>query len=738
MPKTKFSLFLNTLVTFILVSCLMSCSNQNESQNESKIISMNEIMIDAPVAKKVKKELTIHGDIRVDNYYWMKLSDEQKNANTPDEQTQDVLDFLNAENDYTSGKLKHTEAFQEKLFNEIIGRIKKDDMSVPYKDNGYFYITRYEAQGEYPIYSRKKETLEAEEEIMLDVNKMAEGYAFFSVVGRRVSPNNKILSYGEDTLSRRIYTIKFKNLETGEMYPDEIPNTTGGSVWANDNQSVFYTVKDDALRSYKIFKHKLGTPVSEDQEVFHEADETFSTFVYKTKSDKYIVIGSYQTLSTEYRVLDADNPDGAFRIIQPRERDLEYSIAHYEDKFYIRTNLDAKNFRLMSTPENATGKEHWQEVIGHRDDVLLEGMDIFKEFLVLSERKNGITQIRIRPWEGEEHYVDFKEEAYLTYTSTNLQFDTDLLRLGYTSLTTPNSIYDYNMKTKEMELLKQYEVVGGFNPEEYQSERLYATATDGTKVPISLVYKKGVKKDGSAPLLLYGYGSYGASMDPYFSSVRLSLLDRGFIYAIAHIRGGEEMGRYWYEDGKLLKKKNTFTDFIDCGDFLIKENYTSKGNLYAMGGSAGGLLMGAVVNMRPDLWNGVIAAVPFVDVVTTMLDENIPLTTGEFDEWGNPKDKEYYEYIKSYSPYDNVVAKDYPNMLVTTGLHDSQVQYWEPAKWVAKLRELKTDNNTLLLYTNMDAGHGGQSGRFRRYKETALEYAFLLDLAGINEGIMKN
>ena len=738
MQMNKFSLLYIAVVTFLLSTCLMSCSNQNENQEESKIISMNEIMIEAPVAKKIKKELTIHDDTRIDNYYWMKLSDEQKNAKNPDQQTQDVLDFLNAENDYTKGKLKHTEAFQEKLFNEIVGRIKKDDSSVPYKDNGYYYITRYEKDKEYPIFSRKKETLDAAEEIMLDVNLLAEGYAYFSAVGRSVSPNNKILSYGEDTLSRRIYTIKFKNLETGEMYADEIPNTTGGSVWANDNQTIFYTVKDDALRSYKIFKHKLGTPTSEDQEVYHEADETFGTFVYKTKSDKYIIIGSYQTLSTEYRILNADTPDGDFEIFQPRERNLEYSIAHFDDKFFIRTNLDAKNFRLMETNENATEKENWKEVIGNRNDVLLEGMDIFHDYLVLSERKNGITQLRIRPWKGDEHYVEFREDAYLAYTSVNPQFDTEILRLGYTSLTTPNSTYDYNMKTREMTLLKQQEVVGGFNPDEYQSERLYATVTDGTKVPISLVYKKGVKKDGSAPLLLYGYGSYGASMDPSFSFVRLSLLDRGFIYAIAHIRGGEEMGRFWYEDGKLLKKKNTFTDFIDCGDFLIKENYTSKEKLYAMGGSAGGLLMGAVINMRPDLWNGVISAVPFVDVVSTMLDESIPLTTGEFDEWGNPKDKEYYEYIKSYSPYDNVKAQDYPNMLVTTGLHDSQVQYWEPAKWVAKLREMKTDNNTLLLHTNMDAGHGGASGRFRRFKETALQYAFLLDLEGINEGIMKN
>lgn len=734
----KVTLFEITLATFFLASCLTGCNLENEQQNDPKIMSMNEIKANAPIAKKVKKELTIHGDTRVDNYFWMRLSDEQKHAKDPDQQTRDVIDFLNAENAYTDKKMEHLKDFKEGLYEEIIGRIKKDDSSVPYKDNGYFYITRYEKDMEYPIHSRKKDNLEAPEEIMLDVNKLAEGFAYFAAVGLNVSPDNKMLAYGEDTLSRRIYTIKIKNLETGEMYPDEIPNTTGGSVWANDNKTLFYTVKDHALRSYKIFKHKLGTPISEDVEVFHEDDETFGTFVYKTKSDKYIVIGSYQTLSSEYRILEADNPDGEFRIFQPREKKLEYSIAHFDDKFFIRTNLDAKNFRLMETSAKATGKENWKEVIPHRDDVLLEGMDIFKDFLVLSERKNGITQIRVRPWKGEEHYIDFHEDAYLAYTSTNPEFDTEWLRLGYTSLTTPNSTFDYNMKTRELKLLKEQEVVGDFDHNNYQSERIYATAGDGTKIPISLVYRKGTKKDGASPLLLYGYGSYGNSMEPYFSSVRLSLLDRGFIFAIAHIRGGEEMGRYWYEDGKLLKKKNTFTDFIDCGEHLIQENYTSKEHLFAMGGSAGGLLIGAVINMRPDLWKGIIAAVPFVDVVTTMLDESIPLTTGEFDEWGNPKEKVYYDYIKSYSPYDNVEAKDYPNMLVTTGLHDSQVQYWEPAKWVARLRELKTDDNTLLLHTNMEAGHGGASGRFQQYREIALQYAFLLDLAGKAESELKN
>ncbi len=718
---------------------LYSCQSENNNNTSTtNMVSINDVKAEAPKPRMEAKELSIHDDTRIDNYYWMKLSDEQKNAKESDDQTKEVVAYLNAENDYTKTKLKHTEAFQEKLYDEIVSRFKKDDSSVPYKDNGYYYITRYEEGGEYPIYSRKKENLEANEEIMLNVNELAEGFSYFAAGGLSVSPNNKILSYGEDTLSRRIYTIKFKNLETGEMLEDIIPNTTGRAVWANDNKTLFYSVKDESLRSYKIFRHTLGTDAAKDVEIFHEADETFGTFVYKTKSDKYIVIGSYQTLSSEYRILNADNPNGEFTVFQPRERNLEYGIAHYGDKFYIRTNMDAKNFRLMETSETATSKDNWKEVIGNRDDVLLEGMDIFKDYLVLSERKAGITNIRVRPWEGEEHYIEFKDEAYLAYTSVNPEFDTKVLRLGYTSMTTPNSTFDYDMVDRKFELLKQTEVVGDFDSANYKSERKFVKARDGVEVPVSIVYRKGTKLDGTSPLLLYGYGSYGNSMDPYFSSVRLSLLDRGFVYAIAHIRGGEEMGRHWYEDGKLLNKKNTFTDFIDCGKYLVKEGYASEEKLFAMGGSAGGLLMGAVVNMEPSMWRGVVAAVPFVDVITTMLDETIPLTTGEFDEWGNPKDKEYYEYIKTYSPYDNVEAKDYPNMLVTTGYHDSQVQYWEPAKWVAKLRELKTDNNSLLLHTNMEAGHGGASGRFARFKETALEYAFFLDLVGINEGEVKN
>lgn len=708
-------------IFFFLISpllLLLACQNETATTQNETSDMYQKSDIQPPTAKKVAKELTIHGDTRTDNYYWLKEREDEE-----------VINYLKAENAYKDAMLSHTKDLQQELYDEIVGRIKQEDQSVPYKHNGYYYITRYEEGQEYPIYSRKKETLEAEEEILLNVNELAKPYDYYNVAGRSVSPNNKLMAYGEDTLSRRIYTLKFKNLETGEMLEDVVLNTTGSAVWAADNETIFYTAKDASLRGYKIFRHKLGTPQSEDVEIWHEEDDTFSTFVYKTKSKKYIVIGSYATLTREYKVLEADNPMGEFRVIQPRVRGLEYGIAHYDDKFYIYTNLDAKNFRLMSTPEKATTKENWEEVIPHRKDVFLEGMDIFQKYLVLSERKAGITQIRVMPWEGEEHYVDFPEDAYLAYTTTNLEFDTDVLRLGYTSMTTPNSTFDYNMVSKEFTLLKEQAVLGGFDKNNYQSERLFATAKDGAKVPISLVYRKGFKKDGTQPLLLYAYGSYGNSMEPYFSFVRLSLLDRGFAFAIAHIRGGQEMGRHWYEDGKLLKKKNTFTDFIDCADFLIENKYTNSDNLFAMGGSAGGLLMGAVVNMRPELWKGVVAAVPFVDVITTMLDESIPLTTGEFDEWGNPKNEEYYKYIKSYSPYDNVEAKTYPAMLVTTGLHDSQVQYWEPAKWVAKLREMKTDNHPLLLHTNMEAGHGGASGRFRRFKETAMEYAFLIDLA---------
>ena len=672
-----------------------------------------------PNAEKKPVELEKHGDVRIDNYYWLRERDNP-----------DVIAYLEAENAYREAVMKETEDLQDELYEEMVGRIKQTDESVPYKKNGYWYYTRFVEGKEYPIYCRKKGTMDAEEEVMINVNEMAEGHAFYMLVGLSVSKDNRYLTFGVDTVSRRKYTLHVKDLVTGEILPDEIPVTTGGSTWANDNKTIFYTRKDEqTLRSNAIYRHTLGTPASEDELVYTEDDETFNTFVFKTKSTDYIMIGSVSTMSTEYRFIDASRPGDEFTVIQPRERGLEYSVAHFGDHFYIVTNLDAKNFRLMKTPVSATEKGNWEEVIGHRDDVYLEGIELFTNFMVVEERKEGLIGLRVIPWDGgEEHYLEFWEEVYSAGISVNPEFDTDLLRFGYSSLTTPYSTYDYNMVTREKELLKRQEVLGDFDPDNYDARRVYATAKDGKRVPMSIVYRKGVEKDGETPVLLYGYGSYGNTIDPGFRSSRLSLLDRGFIFAIAHVRGGQIYGREWYEDGKLLNKMNTYTDFISCAEHMINDGYTNPEKLFAMGGSAGGLLMGAVLNMRPELFGGVVAAVPFVDVVTTMLDESIPLTTGEYDEWGNPNEEKYYEYMLSYSPYDNVKEQDYPNILVTTGLHDSQVQYWEPAKWVAKLRDMKTDDNLLLLYCNMDTGHGGASGRFERYKETAMEYAFMLML----------
>ncbi|MFC2096973.1 S9 family peptidase [Bacteroidota bacterium] len=677
-----------------------------------------------PDVKKIPKELTIHDDTRIDNYYWLNQREDSE-----------VIKYLKAENEYAKKIMESTEGFQKTLFDEIVGRIKKDDESVPYKRNGYYYYTRFEKGNEYPVYCRKKDNLESPEEILLNVNEMAKGYAYYQLGGLSVSPDNKLIAYGVDTLSRRKYKIFFKDLESGKIFKDEIPVTTGSATWANDNKTIFYTQKDETtLRPQKIFKHRLGAEVSNDLEIYHETDETFTTSAGKTKSEKYIIIASGSTLSTEYRFINANKPDEKFKIIQAREKDLEYSIDHFGDSFYILTNMDAKNFKLMKTPVNKTGKENWVDVIPHRDNVLLEDFEIFNKFLVLGEKKNGLVEIRVINHEDKsEYYLDFGEEVYSAGISVNLDFDSEILRYSYSSLTTPNSTYDYDMNSKEKTLLKRDEVIGDFNPDNYEGKRLWAVARDGVKIPISIVYRKGMEKNADNPLLLYGYGSYGASMSASFSSVRLSLLDRGFIYAIAHIRGGQEMGRYWYEDGKLLKKKNTFTDFIDCGEYLISEKYTNHDKIFADGASAGGLLIGAVINIAPDLFKAVLAGVPFVDVVTTMLDESIPLTTGEFDEWGNPKIKKYYDYMLSYSPYDNVEAKDYPAMLITTGLYDSQVQYFEPAKWLAKLRDLKTDDNVLIMDCNMDVGHGGASGRFKRYKLVALEYAFLMDMAGIKK-----
>lgn len=708
----------------LVVAFTLGCGHERTTVAEKDI--------QPPDPEEIPYELASHGTKRVDNYYWMKLSEEQKNAPVKDEQTTKVLNYLEAENDYLKAMMEHTEPLQEKLYKEMVGRIKQDDESVPYLDNGYWYYTRFEKQKEYPIYCRRKGTLRAPEEILLNVNELADGYAYFNVRGLKVSEDNNLLAYGVDTVSRRRYTLYLKDLRTGKIVDRPVPNTEGYVAWANDNKTFFYTMKDSVtLRSDRVLRHKLGTDPVNDVLVYTEKDETFSTGITKTKSKKYLVIYSASTLTNDYQILDASKPENKFRPFSSRERGLEYSISHFHDKFYIVTNLDAPNFRLMETSERQTTRPNWKEKIPNRKDTLLEGIEIFREYLVLSERAHANTHMRIIDQKtGAKHYLSFGEPAYTVSPSINIDFDTEWLRYDYSSLTRPASTFDYNMRTKERKLLKEQEVVGGYDKDEYQTERLWAMARDGVNVPISLVYKKGIRKDGTNPTLLYGYGSYGYSMEPYFSSTRLSLLDRGFIFAIAHVRGGQEMGRQWYEDGKMFKKKNTFSDFVDCAEFLIEEKYTSPENLFATGGSAGGLLMGAVVNMAPHLFKGVIAEVPFVDVVTTMLDDDIPLTTGEFDEWGNPDKLESYMYMLEYSPYDQVEAQDYPHMLVTTGLHDSQVQYWEPAKWVAKLRNLKTDDNVLLLRTNMETGHGGASGRFQVYRETAQEYAFLLDLAG--------
>ena len=686
----------------------------------------------APTADKKSIKLEKHGDVRIDDYFWMRLSDEQKKAELKDEQTLNVVDYLNEENTYYEKVSAYTKDFQEVLFQEMKGRIKEDDSSVPYKDNGYYYITSYKTGNQYPIYSRKKDSLEANQEIIFDVNQMAKGFDYYQLGGLNISENNKLVVFATDTISRRQYTLRVKNLETGEIYKDIIENTTGGSVWANDNKTIFYTKKDPVtLRSEKIFRHLLGTSASEDVEVFHEKDETFGTYVTKSKSNKFIIIGSYNTVSSEAQFLDADNPTGNFNMLQPRVRDLEYSVAHYENDFYLLTNKDsATNFKLMKTPINSSGKENWIDVIPHRKDTLLEDFSIFKDYLILEERSNGLNKIRIKRWDNkEDYYLPFDEETYSVGVYANPEFDTDIIRYSYNSMTTPASVIDFNLTNKSKDIKKEQEVLGGkFQKENYVSKRIWANTRDGKKVAISLVYHKDTKLNNETPLMQYAYGSYGYTISDGFSTTRLSLLDRGFVFALTHVRGGQYLGREWYDDGKMLQKKNTFTDFIDCSKYLIENNYTSSEHLYAMGGSAGGLLMGVIVNMNPELYNGVIAAVPFVDVITTMLDESIPLTTGEYDEWGNPNIKEYYDYIKSYSPYDQISAASYPNMLVTTGYFDSQVQYWEPAKWVAKLRDLKTDNNLLFLNTNMDAGHGGASGRFDALKETAKEYTFFLAL----------
>ena len=680
--------------------------------------------ISPPSAKKIPSKLIKFESVRVDNYFWL------NNRDNPE-----VIDYLEKENDYYEKMTSHTKSFQQKIFKEIKDKIKEDEESVPYFLNGYWYVTKFEKEKNYPIYIRKKDTLKSKEQILFDCNVLAKGHEFFNLSNFKISPNNKFIAFSTDTVSRRLYTIKIKNLETGKILEESIDNSSGSFAWANDNKTLFYTNRDiKTLRNDKIYRHTIGENSNKDKLVFHEKDNTFYTSVSKSKSNKFIIISSYSTLTSEFQFLDASNPQEEFKLFNKRKRGLEYSVSHYGKDFYIITNTDnSKNYKLMKTPIFNTEYKNWKDVIKHRDDVMLEGIDIFKDYLVISERFNGLSRINIKKWDNSEnYYLDFKSETFSSYTTTNIDFDTDILRYGFNSMTEPALVIDFNMKTKEKTIRKQQQVLDSdFKKENYISERLWAPSLDGVKIPISIVYKKGLKKNGKNPLLLYGYGSYGNTIDPYFSISRLSLLDRGFIFAIAHVRGSEYLGREWYENGKLFKKENTFKDFISSTKYLISEGYTNVKQSYAYGGSAGGLLMGAVINLAPELYNGVISAVPFVDVITTMLDESIPLTTGEYDEWGNPNDEKYFDYMLSYSPYDNVKKLNYPNLLVTSGLHDSQVQYWEPAKWVAKLRDLKSNNNLLFLDTNMDAGHGGASGRFEALKEVAKEYTFLFDLEKI-------
>ncbi|MEO0899938.1 MAG: S9 family peptidase [Bacteroidota bacterium] len=679
-------------------------------------------MMTAPKAKQVPHEHITHGDHRFDPYHWLR-----------DKENPEVISYIEEENRYAEAQLSDVSGFKDNLYEELIGRLKKDDSSAPYEMGGYHYYSRFTEEGEYPIFCRKEGSLDQEEEIILDVNKLAQGKAFCQVGSLSISPDRKMLVYAVDFVGRRIFQLYVKNIETGEILEGPIESGTANVVWAEDNQTLFYSVKDlQTLRPYAIKKHRLGSPQEQDVQVFEEKDDTYYVYVGKTRSKQYLMISSQATLSSEVRFISSHEVDADFKVIIPRERKHEYSVAHHGDFFYVLSNEKATNFKVMKLPISKSGKENWEEFIPHREGVLLEDIDVFKDHYVLSERQDGLTYIRIKNWDQEkDEFLEFDDPAYTASVDHNPNFDTQKLRYNYESLTTPATVYEIELGSMERVILKQQEVIGDFDPAKYTSERIFAKAEDGTMIPISLVRHIETDLDGTAPLLQYGYGSYGITVDPYFSSSRLSLLDRGFVFAIAHIRGSSTMGRAWYDNGKLLNKKNTFKDFISCGRHLIGEKYGSPDKLYAMGGSAGGLLMGAVINMAPNLYKGIISAVPFVDVVSTMLDDSIPLTTNEYDEWGNPNDPVFYDYIKSYSPYDNIEAKAYPPMLVLSGLHDSQVQYWEPTKWVARLREMKTDNNVLLLHTNMDAGHGGASGRYEAYKEVALKYVFLLKLAGI-------
>jgi oligopeptidase B len=686
-------------------------------------VSVRQHDISPPAAKIILKTDTLFGDIRLDNYYWLR-----------DRSNPEGIAYLEAENKYTEIMMQHTEVFQEQLYKEMLSRIKETDSSVPERLGNYYYYSRTEEEKQYPIYCRKEGSLDAPEQILLDLNELATHYTYIELGAYEISPEHTLLAYSIDTTGSERYILYIKDLTTDTLLEETISYTGGGIAWANDNMTIFYTVLDETKRPYKLYRHVVGTDPGEDVFIYHEKDDAFWMKVSKTRDKKYILMGTGSHTSTEIHFLEANEPTHHFNLIHPRQSDIEYYVEHRGDTFYIMTNDNARNFKIVAAPAQSPSREHWKDVIPHRDSVKIESFDVFANHLVTYEQKVGLGEIQILNFaHNETHYVDFPEPAYTIWAARNLEFNTNTLRFNYSSLTTPRSVFDYDMDSRTRELKKQYEVLGGYDASLYLSERIFATASDGTKIPISLVYKRGIEKNGTNPLLLVGYGAYGYAYEPYFSSSRLSLLSRGFIYAIAHVRGGGEMGKYWHEQGRFLNKMNTFTDFIACAEHLIAEKYTSSDRLLISGGSAGGTLMGAVANMRPDLFKAVIADVPFVDVLNTLLDPSIPLTVVEYTELGNPYEEEYYLYIKSYSPYDNVKAQAYPAMLITAGLNDPRVGYWEPAKWAAKLRALKTDNNVLLLKTNMGAGHGGASGRYDYLKEIAFEYAFMLDIVGIHK-----
>lgn len=708
---------INKLTLSLCATLLVTaCSNSIET---IKTMDKNA----APFAKKVPYEMVIHQDTRIDNYYWMR-DDSRTNP--------EILAHLEAENDYSQAKLAHTTDLQATLFKEIKGRIEKDDNSVPTKKGNFFYSSQMQGDNEYPIYTRAADLNGSNSQVLLDVNEVAKQHDYYQARSLRVSPNEKLLAYGEDTVSRRIYDIRFKDINTGQLLDDTLTGTSGSIEWGNDNKTVYYIKKDpQTLLGYQVFRHHLGDKQTDDALIYEETDNTYYTFMSKEKDNSNIYIWHSSTDSKGVSLINANESKSRALSFIPREKNIEYAVAKLNDWFYIKTNWQATNFRLMKVHQSKLGnKKYWQDVIAANDNIKLDDFELFNDHLVYQQRENGLTRVTVQKLStGKEQQLSFNDSAFSLELYGNHELDNPALRLYYSSFTTPGTDYDIDLTNFGKTQLKQTKVLGGFNSNNYKSERIFVTARDGKKVPVSLVYRKDkFKKDGTNPLYQYGYGSYGNTIDPSFSSRRLSLLDRGFVYAVAHVRGSQMLGRPWYENGKKLDKVNTFTDFIDVTNDLVAQGYGDKNNVFAVGGSAGGLLIGAVINMAPELYNGVAAAVPFVDVVTTMLDESIPLTTNEFDEWGNPKEKAYYDYMLSYSPYDQVAAQDYPNILVTTGLHDSQVQYFEPMKWVAKLREFKTDDNILLFKTDMESGHGGASGRFKGINKTALQYAFFIDL----------